>query len=78
MTALTKPLDKFIAQQLETGQFSSEVEAEKMIVSAVAERTIDRKIARAETQIENGQFSELNNDYIDNFMTRAKNRNLSL
>ena len=78
MTALTKPLDKFIAQQLETGQFTSEVEAEQMIISAVAERTIDRKIAKAEKQIENGQFSELNKDYIDTFMTRAKNRNLSL
>ena len=75
MTALAQPLDTFINEQVSTGAAISEVEAEQLILSAVAHRTLDRKIAKAEEQIENGQFSEVNEQFVDTFIARARKRN---
>jgi hypothetical protein len=75
MTALAQPLDTFISEQVSSGAATSEAEAEQLILSAVAHRTLDRKIAKAEKQIENGQFSEINEQYIDTFVARARKRN---
>jgi hypothetical protein len=75
MTALAQPLDTFISEQVSTGVATSEAEAEQLILSAVAHRTLDRKIAKAEEQIENGQLSEINEQFVDTFITRARKRN---
>ena len=75
MTALAQLLDTFINEQVSTGAAISEVEAEQLILSAVAHRTLDRKIAKAEEQIENGQFSEVNEQFVDTFIARARKRN---
>jgi hypothetical protein len=44
-------------------------------MTAVAHRTLDRKIAKAEKQIENGQFSEIDEQYIDTFIAKSRKRN---
>ena len=49
--SLSQPLNDFISQQIKSGAVASEVEAEQLILSAVTERAIYRKIARAEQQI---------------------------
>lgn len=73
--SLSQPLNDFISQQIKSGAVASEVEAEQLILSAVTERAIDRKIARAEQQIENDQFKEANDKFVEDFITRAKKRN---
>ena len=75
MTALAQPLDTLINEQISTGAAASEVEAEQQILSAVAHRALDRKIAKAEKQIENGEFSEINEQFVDTFIARARKRN---
>ena len=77
MKQLTPPLATFISQQVKTGIVTSEVkiEAEQLILSAVAERALDRRIAEAEKQIENGQFEEGNDEFVEGFIARARKRN---
>lgn len=72
MAALAQPLDIFINEQVSTAVVTSEVEAK---LSTIAHQTLDKKIAKAEKQIENGQFSEINEHFVDTFIARARKRN---
>ena len=74
MSALTQPIDIFIDEQIKTGKVSSAIEAEEMILSAVSERALERKLARAQEQVKNGQFYEANDDFINNLLFDARSR----
>lgn len=74
MSALTQPIDIFIDEQIKTGKVSSVIEAEEMILSAVSERALERKLARAQEQVKNGQFYEANDDFINNLLFDARSR----
>ncbi|WP_339724640.1 hypothetical protein [uncultured Paraglaciecola sp.] len=74
MSALTQPIDIFIDEQVKTGKVSSVIEAEEMILSAVTERALERKLARAQEQVKNGQFYEANDDFINNLLFDARSR----
>lgn len=65
MSALTRPLNTFIDEQVKKGVVSSPAEAEQVILSEVAERKLDRKISRAQEQVKNGQCFEANDDFIN-------------
>ncbi|AGH44660.1 hypothetical protein [Paraglaciecola psychrophila] len=45
-----------------------------MIISVVAERVIDRKIAKSQEQVRNGQYSEFNDEFMTNLLAQAKTR----
>ncbi|MBU3006122.1 hypothetical protein [Paraglaciecola arctica] len=77
MSALTRPIDIFIDEQVKTGKVSSVIEAEEMILSAVSERALERKLARAQEQVKNGQFYEANDDFINNLLFDARSRTTS-
>ncbi len=74
MSALTQPIDIFIDEQVKTGTASSIIEAEEMILSAVSERALERKLYRAQEQVKNGQFYEANDDFINNLLFDARSR----
>ena len=74
MSALLQPLDSFIYEQVSSGAASSEDEAEKMILSAVAKKTLDRKLARAQEQVKNGEFYEASDDFINSLLAEGRNR----
>jgi len=74
MSALTQPIDIFIDEQVKTGKVSSVIEAEEMILSAVTERALKRKLARAQEQVKNGQCYEANDDFINNLLFDARSR----
>lgn len=74
MSALTQPIDIFIDEQIKAGKVSSVIEAEEMILSAVSERALERKLARAQEQVKNGQFYEANDDFINNLLFDARSR----
>ena len=74
MSALTQPIDIFIDEQVKTGTVSSVIEAEEMILSAVSERALERKLSRAQEQVKNGQFYEANDDFINNLLFDARSR----
>ena len=74
MSALTQPLNTFIDEQIKNGSVSSSAEAEQMILSEVAERSLERKIARAQEQVKNGQCYEANDDFINDLLFDARSR----
>ncbi|MEP1871167.1 MAG: hypothetical protein ABJJ44_16675 [Paraglaciecola sp.] len=74
MSALTQSIDIFIDEQVKAGKVSSVVEAEEMILSAVSERALERKLARAQEQVKNGQFYEANDDFINDLLFDARSR----
>ncbi|WP_143870693.1 hypothetical protein [Catenovulum sediminis] len=74
MSALTQSLNTFIDDQIKTGSVSSEVEAEQLIQTAVFERVLDRKLARAEEQVKQGQYFEADENFISDVLTEAKTR----
>ncbi len=74
MSVLTQSIDTFIDEQVKTGTVSSVVEAEEMILSAVSERALERKLVRAQKQVKNGQFYEANDDFINDLLFEARNR----
>lgn len=74
MSALTQPINTFIDEQVKTGTVSSIIEAEEMILSAVSERALERKLSRAQEQVKNGQFYEANDDFINKLLFEARSR----
>lgn len=74
MKTLAQPLDTFIDEQIKKGAVSSVVEAEQMLVSALSERALDRKISRAQEQVKNGQYYEANDDFVNDLLFEAGNR----
>ncbi len=74
MSALTQPLNTFIDEQIKSGAVSSPAEAEKIILSEVARRALDRKISRAQEQVKNGQCFEANDNFIDKLLFDARSR----
>lgn len=74
MKTLAQPLDTFIDEQIKKGAVSSVVEAEQMLVSALSERVLDRKISRAQEQVKNGQYYEANDDFVNDLLFEAGNR----
>ena len=74
MSALTQPIDIFIDEQVKTGAVSSVIEAEEMILTAVSERALERKLSRAQAQVKSGQFYEANDDFINNLLFDARSR----
>ena len=75
MSTLTQPLDAFINEQISSGLAKSKTEAEQLILSALKERELDRKLAKAEKQIEQGQYQPLDHEFISDFLVRARKRN---
>ncbi|WP_199271773.1 hypothetical protein [Paraglaciecola sp. L3A3] len=43
-------------------------------MSAVSERALERKLARAQEQVKNGQFYEANDVFINNLLFDARSR----
>ncbi|MFT4928208.1 MAG: Arc/MetJ-type ribon-helix-helix transcriptional regulator [Phenylobacterium sp.] len=74
MSTITQPLDSFIDEQVKTGTVSSEIEAEKMILFAVSQRALARKLARAQEQVKNGEFYEAGDDFISNLLIEGRSR----
>jgi len=74
MSALTHPINIFIDEQVKMGAVSSVIEAEEMILSAVSERALERKLSRAQQQVKNGQFYKANDDFINNLLFDARSR----
>ncbi|WP_440906223.1 hypothetical protein ACMZOO_08335 [Catenovulum sp. SX2] len=74
MSALTQSLNTFIDDQIKTGSVSSEVEAEQLIQTAVFERVLDRKLARAEEQVKQGQYFEADDNLISDVLAEARTR----
>jgi len=74
MSALAKTIDHLIEEQVHDGSAHSEIEAEQMIISAAAERVLDRKIAKSQEQVRNGQYSVFNDDFMTQFIADAKVR----
>lgn len=71
---MMQPLDIFIDEQVKAGVISNEVEAEKMILSAVSQRMLDRKLARAQKQVQNGEFYQAGDDFINDLLSEGRNR----
>ena len=74
MSELTLSLNTFIDEQIKTGSVSSEVEAEQLIQTAVFERVLDRKLARAEEQVKQGQYFEADDNFISDVLAEARAR----
>jgi hypothetical protein len=74
MSAIMQPLDIFIDEQVKTGAVSSEIEAEEMILSAVSQRALERKLARAQEQVKNGEFYEAGEAFINDLLIEGRNR----
>jgi hypothetical protein len=74
MVALAQTIEHLIEEQVNDGSAHSEIEAEQMIISVVAERVIDRKIAKSQEQVRNGQYSEFNDEFMTNLLAQAKTR----
>ena len=74
MSALTQPLNTFIDEQIKKGVVSSSAEAEQVIVSEVAGRALERKLARAQEQVKNGQYFEANDNFINELLFDARSR----
>ena len=74
MSTLTQSLNTFIDDQIKTGSVSSEVEAEQLIQTAVFERVLDRKLARAEEQVKQGQYFEADDNFISDVLADARTR----
>ena len=74
MIALTQPLNTFIDEQIKKGVVSSPAEAEQVIVSEVAGRALERKLARAQEQVKNGQCFEANDNFINELLFDARSR----
>lgn len=72
MSTITQPLDVFIDEQVKTGSVSSEIEAEALILSAVSQRALTRKLTRAQEQVKNGEFYEAGDDFIRNLLSESK------
>jgi Arc/MetJ-type ribon-helix-helix transcriptional regulator len=73
MSALTQPLNTFIDEQIKSGAVSSPAEAEQVILSEVAGRALERKLAHAQEQVKNGQFYEANDSFVNNLLFEARN-----
>ena len=74
MVALAQTIDHLIEKQVHDRSAHSEIEAEQMIISVLAERVIDRKIAESQEQVRNGQYSEFNDEFMTNLLAQAKTR----
>ena len=75
MSLLDQTLDTFINDQIKGGTAATEKEAEEQIIAAVMRRELDRKLARAQQQVANGEVEELNDEFMAQFFAEAKKRN---
>lgn len=73
MNALAQSLDEIIDEQLADGSVNCETEAERLIVSEVSRRTLERKLKRAQQQIDNGEYHESGDDFINGVLSQARN-----
>nr|VFK15294.1 MAG: hypothetical protein BECKLPF1236A_GA0070988_101232 [Candidatus Kentron sp. LPFa]VFK28776.1 MAG: hypothetical protein BECKLPF1236C_GA0070990_100742 [Candidatus Kentron sp. LPFa] len=67
--------DTSIKKILNDGMIASEEEAEQAMFSLLEERELDRKITIAREQVRNGQYTEMNDGFIENFLKEAEARN---
>lgn len=65
----------FIKKIVDDGVVTSEEEAEQAVFSMLSERELDRKIAIAREQVRNGQYTEMNDEFMEDFLKEAKKRN---
>lgn len=75
MAELAESLDHLIASQVATGTASSEAEAEQKIINEIEQRVLDRKLAKAQAQVINGEFTKLDSGFSQQFVARARKRN---
>nr|VFK24113.1 MAG: hypothetical protein BECKLPF1236B_GA0070989_13933 [Candidatus Kentron sp. LPFa]VFK62993.1 MAG: hypothetical protein BECKUNK1418G_GA0071005_102840 [Candidatus Kentron sp. UNK]VFK70690.1 MAG: hypothetical protein BECKUNK1418H_GA0071006_103540 [Candidatus Kentron sp. UNK] len=67
--------DTFIKKIIDDGVVTSEEEAEQAVFSMLSERELDRKIAIAREQVRNGQYTEMNDGFVEDFLKEAEARN---
>nr|VFJ69232.1 MAG: hypothetical protein BECKDK2373B_GA0170837_12382 [Candidatus Kentron sp. DK] len=67
--------DTFLKKIVDDGMVTSEEEAEQAIFSMLEERELDRKIAIAQEQVRNGQYTEMNDGFMEDFLKEAEARN---
>nr|VFK24367.1 MAG: hypothetical protein BECKMB1821G_GA0114241_100821 [Candidatus Kentron sp. MB]VFK34318.1 MAG: hypothetical protein BECKMB1821I_GA0114274_106720 [Candidatus Kentron sp. MB]VFK76654.1 MAG: hypothetical protein BECKMB1821H_GA0114242_106620 [Candidatus Kentron sp. MB] len=70
--------DTFIKKIVDGGMATSGGEAEQVVFSVIEEREIDRKIAIAQEQVRNGQYTEMNDAFMENFLKEAEKRNADI
>nr|VFK42029.1 MAG: hypothetical protein BECKTC1821E_GA0114239_101629 [Candidatus Kentron sp. TC] len=67
--------DEFIKGIVNDGIVASEAEAERIVFSILERRKIDKKIAIAQEQVKNGRYTEINDEFMENFLREAEERN---
>lgn len=77
MNTITQPLNWFIKEQIKSGIVNSEIEAERIIITEIEEREIDRKIFKAQEQIKKGEYFKFDDELIDNFLKSNRKKYLS-
>ena len=72
MSTLTQPLSQFIREQVNLGVVHSEMEAEQVIMMEMEERKFNRKLLKSQQQIKEGNYVELNDEFLVSFLKEAR------
>jgi predicted transcriptional regulator len=71
---LTREIDNLIKTQIQSGHYTNKVEVERDIDFIMAERELDRNLAKGMADYENGRYEEMNDKWIKNYITKLSKR----
>ena len=74
--SLPKPLESFVETQIEKGFYSSQSEVLRAGLRLLQEKQdkISIQLAKSLQQLENGEYSEVNNDFWDRIKNKVSSR----
>ena len=74
MSNIITEVNNFVNAQIRNGNFVSKEEARKQIIRKMIEQDIDEGIAKGLEEVKAGKGEEMNQEWIENFMAKAKKR----
>ncbi len=74
MPNIATEVNNFVNSQIHNGNFTSKEEARKQIIRNMIEQDIDEGIARGLEDVKAGRSETMNEEWVENFITKAKKR----